>query len=344
MRGLPEQGRSSLPPVRIGADHRRHSTVLHLQERDNAVYVELMHGRGRDRHGSPLLRALVALSVLLLASFLVIRHQLKPIARIQQGVRRMAQGELDRHIDLPGQDDLALLGGSVDAMATRIQAMLDAKRQLLLAISHELRSPLARARVAIELMDASPNRERLREDLDEMQRKIGDILESERLQQHAVLNLTSVELVELVERVAAASEQPIELALPAAPLPIQADATRLEILLRNLISNAIRHGQARGMRIALEHDAQQAILRVSDHGPGIPPQHLDAITEPFFRPDTARTREAGGVGLGLTLVRLIAEAHHGRLQIESNTVASANGVSGTRVTVTLPVRSLPVPS
>ena len=359
--------RTRAPAVRasIARERRREGAVLRIEQGASTVYYRLERPSGhRPRRADGLYAALAAVLLVLLASYLLIRRQLAPIGRIQRGVGRMGEGELDHRIALDGHDDLAELGHAIDAMAARINGMLDAKRQLLLAISHELRSPLARARVATALLPDSRQRERLEADLADMARLIEDLTESERLRTpHAALRREPLELVSLLaEELAPHGLEPTLLDLPEDRLPIVADAARLRVLVRNLVGNALRHGVTAGGRAEVTvtlsrvevptsglsgstapapNDtvsggtgyAGTALLEVADLGPGIDPEQLDAVTEPFHRPDSARTRAGGGVGLGLSLARLVAEAHGGTLRVASD---PAN-VPGTRVSVTLPL-------
>jgi signal transduction histidine kinase len=337
-------------PADIAFDDSHRATVLRVQLSDYTVYYELSRRKGLWRHADFLLLLLLALAGILMLSFLTIRRQLSPIRRIKDGVGKMSLGNLDHRIDLEGSDDLATLGNSIDAMAEHIGAMLDAKRQLLLAISHELRSPLARARVATELLPESVNRERISDDLREMELMITDIMESERLQQnHAILNRQELNLSALVQSVVDGYEEAITTQLPDNPLMASADDARLRILLRNLINNALQHGaptsqtdaagattavKAATVEVCLQSEVELVRIDITDRGPGIAAEHIAAITEPFYRPDASRARATGGFGLGLTLCKLITEAHGGSLHIDSEPESRP----GTRVIVRFPIR------
>ena len=235
----------------VARERRREGTVLRIERGADTVYYRLEPPRGhRPRGGDGLYLGLLAVLAVLLGSYLAIRRQLAPIRRIQRGVRRISDGELGHRLSLGGRDDLAELGRSIDDMAARLGGMLDAKRELLLAISHELRSPLARARVATELLPDSRQRERLEADLADMARLIEDLTESERLRTpHAALHRERLDLVALV----AAELAPHGLAprvvagdggAPPADIVVHADAARLRVLVRNLVGNALRHGRA----------------------------------------------------------------------------------------------------
>jgi signal transduction histidine kinase len=231
--------------------------------------------------------------------------------------------------------------------------MLEAKRALLLAISHELRSPLTRARLNTELLpetaQVNPQRDALLRDLQEMASLITDLLESERLSaKHAALQrepLTPQALVALTQEVIAevlarhpaqpdtGPNTPLNIRLMAdARLPtLTLDTTRIRLLLRNLLDNALRHSAGAPLppELHLRAEGSGIGIQVRDHGPGVPEHQLPHLAQAFFRPDTARTRAQGGVGLGLYLCKLVAQAHGG-------TFAVRNAQPGLAVTVTLP--------
>jgi signal transduction histidine kinase len=233
-------------------------------------------------------------------------------------------------------------------MGADIHQMLEAKRALLLAISHELRSPLTRARLNTELLpetpDVQPSREALLRDLALMRDLVTDLLESERLNTpqaanpHAVLHREPVDLPALVAEVVASlpGNPVVHQTLDATIATRQLDPTRMRLLLRNLLDNALRHntGASQPPVIQLALQAGGAIaITVRDFGPGVPEDQLPQLGQPFFRPDAARTRESGGVGLGLYLCKLVAQAHGGTLTVR-------NAQPGLEICVVLPVLPL----
>jgi signal transduction histidine kinase len=200
--------------------------------------------------------------------------------------------------------------------------MLDAKRALLLAISHELRSPLTRARLNAELVAEGDARDALLRDLGEMRDLITALLENERLAAgHAALQREATDLEELLRGLLAETSSASRLTLKIEPgLPSLAlDRTRMRLLLRNLIDNALRHGGTAATSPVLSlRRAEDAIeMTLRDFGPGVAPQHLERLAEPFYRVDAARQRSTGGVGLGLALCRLVAQAHRGSLTLRN---------------------------
>jgi len=299
---------------------------------------------GRRPHGIGY--ALAALLLLTLMAWLYVRRLLRPLDAIGEGARRFGSGDFSRPIPEPRAekpDELGELAATLNIMGRDIHQMLEAKRALLLAISHELRSPLTRARLNAELLPESAEvqsqREALLRDLQEMATLIGDLLESERLAgRHAALQRepTALDILarevtqELTARHPAAAQVRVKV---DADLPVPTlDPGRMRLLLRNLLDNALRHGGAADLppEVHLRRAVDGGVvIEIRDHGPGVPEAQLPHLAQAFYRPDTARTRGAGGVGLGLYLCRLVAQAHGGTFEVR-------NARPGLSVTVTLP--------
>ncbi len=313
--------------------------VLRNDLGDYQVYFELAQ-KGLERHRTDVLRntLLFALGLLLLC-YLLIRWMLRPVHDIKQGVEQMGRGDLSHRVPVRSDNDLGVLAGSINTMAGDIEKMLDAKRQLLLGVSHELRSPLTRARIAVSLLDDSAKRDSISDDLDEMQTLITEILETERMNTgHAALDVEPSDphslVLSVVNDLDAAS---VVVENQSALTEIQLDVTRVRLLVRNVLNNAITHTpddrpppvvQLRDINTV---SGRYLTISVKDFGDGIAPEHIASVTEPFYRTDSSRTRATGGFGIGLYLCRLIAEAHNGSLGITSTEGA------GTEVTASFPV-------
>lgn len=285
----------------------------------------------------------VTLSLLLLFTALAyrrVRRLLRPLDDIRAGALRFGAGDFAqpiavRHAHHP--DELGELAATINTMAADIQHMLDAKRSLLLAISHELRSPLTRARLNTELLPDTPDvqahREGLLRDLALMRDLVTDLLESERLStRHAALHREAVDLQTLVQDVVDSLDQPVQQDVAPNLPTLQLDAARMRLLVRNLLDNALRHSthapQAPLVQVSATPDGGVR-LSVRDFGAGVPPEQLPQLAQAFYRPDAARSRDDGGVGLGLYLCKLVALAHGGTFDI-------ANAQPGLVITVTLP--------
>ncbi|MGM9486288.1 ATP-binding protein [Ideonella sp. YS5] len=265
------------------------------------------------------------------------QHLFGPLKEIGAGVERFGRGDFSQPIRLRRRDELGELAEQVNTMAADLSGMLDAKRALLLAISHELRSPLTRARLNAELVPDSAERDALLRDLAEMRDLVTSLLESERLAQpHAALQREPTDLAALVQglQTGAFAGRALRVELPPELPPGEVDKTRLTLLLRNLLDNALRHGGEANQppELAARWDGDTLTLSVRDHGPGVAPELLAHLSEPFYRADAARQRATGGVGLGLYLCRLVAQAHGGSLRFEA-------AEPGLRVVVNLPWRA-----
>lgn len=267
----------------------------------------------------------VPLGALLLtaAAYATVRRLFRPLDDIRGGAMRYGGGDFTTPIPIRRHDELGELASQVNAMASGLQGMLKGQRALLLAISHELRSPLTRARLNAELAPPGAERDALLRDLGLMSELIADLLESERLAAGpAALKRENTDLNTLLGNIVAQhfAGQPLRLTLAPDLPPLAVDRARITLLVRNLIDNALKHGgEASPVELATQLDVDGLRLTVRDHGPGVPPDELTRLAEPFYRPDSARARSAGGVGLGLYLCRLVAQSHGAELTLRNAT-------------------------
>ena len=305
-----------------------------LIERQEYAYlfaVDNSFRRGSERrHG--ILFTVLGLIFLLL--FFLIRRMFKPISAMSRQVQRIGEGELEQSLDASARGELATLAAGINQMSERIKSMLDNKSALLLAISHELRSPLTRMRVNLELLEDSDIRQKLIDDVREMDNLVATILESEKLNSgHAPLNLEVCGLHELIAEVVQAQACAGRIDCNLDPVQAEVDPMRFRLLAKNLIDNACQYSDESdaAIELRLAREAGGVVFEVLDHGAGIAAEQLARLTEPFYRPDSARQRDTGGYGLGLYLCQLVASAHGGTLQIESTPG------TGTRVIVRLPL-------
>jgi signal transduction histidine kinase len=303
--------------------HRHHAHFKHsLGARLIAVFIVLactgsviLWSAMDSAYG--LLWAVPALLLVTGIAFGVIRHMVRPLHALALGAEAFRRGEFSHRVPVIHGDEIGDLAVRFNQMAADIQAMLDGKRALLLAISHELRSPLTRARLHAELVGEGESRDALLLELAQMRDLITALLESERLGSgHSALQLSDCDVAALVQEQARPGvEVHIEPDLP----PLRLDRLRLQLCLRNLVQNALRHNDdARGLvQVRLVSDGAGVRITVRDFGPGVPPEALPQLGQPFYRPDAARTRGEGGVGLGLCLCRLVAQAHGSRLELRN---------------------------
>ena len=278
---------------------------------------------------------LLILLVILLVLYYATRRLFSPLDTIKAGVQKFGTGDLEHRISITRKDELGELADSFNTMADDIQQMLDAKRQLLLAISHELRSPLTRTRLAAEMLDDNNNKTQIIHDINEMEALIEELMETERLSsRHTKLNKAKCDIEALINDIVQTwyKNTGIVIRLPETATMLDIDTARIKLLLKNLLDNAFTHTPEGAMppEISLSLKNNHVAVTVTDHGQGVEKQHLPKLTEPFYRVDPSRQRETGGYGLGLYLCKMITQAHGGRLEIESKIG------TGTRVVVKLP--------
>jgi signal transduction histidine kinase len=320
---------------RVEIIHDEHRIMLRLQENDGAILLMTRHRLDSGSLALVIGVTIVTVLLLIALTYHLVKRLFQPIQTIQQSVARFGSGELDHRIPIKRRDELGELANSINSMADEIEAMMEAKRQLLLAISHELRSPLTRARLNAELMQTSEPRDRLIADLQLLEHELAELLETERLgNRHAKLDLQSVEPGQLIDSVIQQhfSTAAISCKHDNDNQSMELDAVRIRLLIKNLLENALRHTPESAHPVQISSQISGQIWRVSvkDYGEGIPQEHLPHLTEPFYRVDKARQRETGGYGLGLYLCRVIVEAHRGSLEIQSKPG------EGTRVNFSLP--------
>ena len=213
-------------------------------------------------------------------------------------------------------------------MLDRIESSAERQRRFVADASHELKSPVAAIRTMLEVADASPGsvsleeltRDLLAEDL-RLERLVADLLVLARTDEDGLaLETVEVDLDDLVAEEAGAATSRFGIAIDETGVEaarVIGDAERLRRLLRNLLDNAARHAAGQ-VWVALERDRGSALLTVSDDGPGIPPGQEERVFERFVRLDTARSRDKGGTGLGLAVVRAIAVAHGGWVEVDES--------------------------
>jgi signal transduction histidine kinase len=294
--------------------------VLHSSVGGYEVFYQVSPPRGGypdSPYNRIILWSIVGILVLI---YLATKMLFRPIEDIQEGVALIGSGHLDYRISRRRNDEFGELADNVNAMADEINKMLEAKRQLLLGISHELRSPLTRSRVHLALMEDSSSKQEVEREIIAMEQMITELLESERLNaRHVSLNRDKVRLDELVrDMVAHEFPRRVEV-MDLAPETGEFDVARMKLLLRNLLQNAVRHSvdPERKPTVSVVAEPGMLSLYVTDSGAGIDADQIPHLTEPFYRADPSRQRKTGGYGLGLYLCKVIVEAHDGRMEIES---------------------------
>lgn len=371
---LPALLPSELSRLRAGRDvlrgHPYFSVVAPIQDRQRKSLLGYLEIAPPHRYRAfsltaisrPLLAVALVLALLALATAPLARRISQPVERLTEAMRRLGAGELSYRIPLVAMtnlhrhrrrsrlDQMQQLLSAWNDMADRIERLLRGQKELLANISHELRSPLARVRVALELLprdgDSDARIAEVEADLLELERLISDVLMSSRLEATGLsARPQEVGLLPLLQEVQdRAGHDPltknsqIQVEVDAS-LTVEADGPLLRRALFNLIENAAKYGAPPILLTAQPSVSRPGVIEiaVTDQGEGIPIADRERVFEPFYRGDKARTphNRTAGFGLGLTLARRVAEAHGGSIEISSLTTEPGRP-QGCRVTLQLP--------
>jgi len=274
------------------------------------------------QRGVGLVVVLVVLFVAVaVGAYPVVRHLTRRLHALKQGMEVFGSGRLDHRVEVSGRDEVAAVAASFNAAAARIEALVRAHQSLLANASHELRSPLARMKMAVSMIEDAPpaQRERLKREIDtnvaELDALVEEVLLASRLD--ALENLEQrepVDVLGLAAEEAARVDATLEASQDAAALNVTGDERLLRRALRNLLENAKRYG-GDDVSVNARRTGGRVELLVCDRGPGVPASLRERIFEPFYRLP-GHAERAGGVGLGLSLVKQIAERHGGSVRCE----------------------------
>jgi two-component system, OmpR family, sensor kinase len=324
-------GRVVIVPLRLGSGPHALAVAHRLPEPGDLLHFGL---------------GLLALTAVALLAVVAISWRVtRPLRQVSRSMDRVAGGDLEHRVEVRGRDEVARMGISFNAMADRVSAMVRSGKELLAGVSHELRSPLARIKVSLELLraDGAPGRhvQSIDDDVDALDALVDELLTASRLDLGtATLRCEPVALAALVEEGAARMQGSRDGA--AAELEIRLDPPDLEVevdralgarLVGNLLENAARYGEGSPVTVTARREGERAVVEVRDRGPGVPEDALGSLFRPFFRVDTSRSRRTGGTGLGLMIARRAVEAHGGE-------IAASNATGGgLAVTFDLPLAS-----
>ncbi len=268
--------------------------------------------------------------------FPIIRRLLKRLENLQRGVKRFGEGDLSVRVPEHGHDEVADLAHQFNAAAARIETLMTAHKSLLANASHELRSPLTRIRMGLEFMGDDPASARakaeIQRNISELDQLVDEILLASRLDSSEVDvgTVESVDLVGLAAEECARIDADLDMQTDGS-LEVQGISKLLRRAVRNLLENARRYSEGE-ITLSLSQENHMAVIRVEDHGPGVPQAQRERIFEKFYRLPGASER-SGGVGLGLSLVRSIAERHGGTVHCEGR----RDGRRGASFVIRLPL-------
>jgi two-component system sensor histidine kinase CpxA len=280
-------------------------------------------------------------------SLLLARYLSAPVGALRQATLRLSDGDLSARVGHPvdrRHDEIGQLARDFDAMAGRLENLVGSQRRLLRDVSHELRSPLARLTVALELARdregarAAEALDRIERETDRLDDLIGQLLLLERLEARSPdAEAVTFDLCDLLNEVvddasfeASSANRSVELE-SRTPCLMQGHPTLVRSAFDNVIRNAVRHtAEESAVEVAIACEEHGAEVTVRDHGPGVPEEHLENLFEPFLRVTDARERSTGGAGLGLAIARRAIEVHDG------NVNARNHPDGGLEVTIRIP--------
>jgi signal transduction histidine kinase len=324
-RGSPPGVRDDFGFGRGGGPPRELDVVVTLPDGGNVQFRADM-----PRAGPPLPRRIfvdLALLTLGLAAvlFVMARTTTRPLTELARAAERVGRGERSAPLRETGARELREATRAFNAMQERLYRYLDSRTRVLAAMSHDLRTPLTRLKLRTESLVDETLREKFNADLDEMQRMVADALNLFKGMNHDE-PLQPVRIGALVDEICgefAEMGTKIEVNGESAE-PVLVRPAALKRCLRNLVSNAAKYGVSPA--ISIEDGANEVAIRVCDDGPGIPPEMLEHVFEPFFRLEGSRSIDTGGVGLGLSIARDIAQGHGGSLTLANR---SPHGLEAT---------------
>lgn len=302
------------------------AATLHLFT--GMVMHPLMHGalHGTEAHRAFMLVVLRLGLVAMVLMALLSVYITAPLRRMSRSMDRIAAGDLEHRVPVRGRDEGAAMGRSFNAMADRVRAMIMGQKELMAGVSHELRSPLTRMKLSLELLRQEPKRidriADLEADIDALDALVEELLLASRIDLRAVpLQRESLDLADLCReawaRVADEAEAQgttLEVRWDEAARWVQGDRSLLVRLLGNLFENAVRHAGPGRVTVTSEPQGDRLRITVGDEGPGVDEADLERLFDPFFRADRSRSRKTGAGGLGLMIVRRAVEAHGGKVQ------------------------------
>lgn len=304
----------------------RYLVVAPIDYAGDKLFLATLVDLGRLHSLSPLSRLSIALVISALVSLGLAALLSRPVRRLRRAAQRLADGDLSVRVGGRGRDEVAALGRDFDIMAERLREMLESQRRLLRDVSHELRSPLARLRIALELAERSDDPAqalaRVEKEADELERLLANLLSLSRLESgQSQLERRQLQLDELLENIVADADfearahgREVRLQVQQA-VSLTGDPVLLRAAIENVVRNAVRHtAENSSVEVTLVAQGPAVVVSVCDRGDGVPEGALEKMFEPFTRIGEARDRDSGGYGLGLAITGQVVAAHSGEVR------------------------------
>lgn len=323
---FPQSGSPSLEPHERSILHGGFTLALHTP--DGWTVVQARQGANARWYAITLSLMAGIFVLLLLPAYWVARRITQPIRLLAEGAAR-ERPERAEPLPLAGPPEVRAVGTAFNHMRARIADYLSERTAMLVAIAHDLRTPMTRLSFRLEQLPEA-TRVKAQADVEEMRVMVTDLLDFMRSGSDSAARVR-IDLSAIIETLAddlADMGQDVAVTASARAV-VRADAGALRRCIGNIVENAVRYGGL--ARIALTVERGRAVVRVEDDGSGVPPDILDRLCEPFYRGEASRNRETGGVGLGLSIARTIADSHGGTLRLANR------AMGGLQATVTLPL-------
>ncbi len=271
-------------------------------------------------HNGMILMLLLLIAGVVFTAHVVLGRALAPLRSLQEGVARLSEGHFDVALPSGASDEFGALTEAFNVMVHRVNEMIRARDQLLLDVSHELRSPLTRLKVALALLPQA-DQKGMAADVAEMDAMITELLEMERLRGGGGIRPERQDLVAVLRDVVTSYRDRapgVQFAADASPIEVEIDPDKLRTVIRNVLENAIKYclPDSAAVQVSVERHDRAVVIRIRDDGPGIPESVRASVFEPFVRADPSRSRKTGGYGLGLSICKRIMEAHGGSIAVE----------------------------
>ncbi|MCW8841025.1 MAG: ATP-binding protein [Gammaproteobacteria bacterium] len=323
-----------LVPIEAGSqrlERGRYLVLAPLALEGNKLFLATLVDTGRLHTLSPTTRLILALLISALVSLGLAAMLSRPIRRLRHAAQTLADGDLNIRVGGRGGDEVAALGRDFDIMAERLREMLESQRRLLRDVSHELRSPLARLRIALELAErsAEPAKSlaRVEKEADELELLLANLLSLSRLESgQSLLERRELSLGELLHAIisdadfeAQAHGRRVTLEM-SQDFMVKGDPVLLRAAIENVVRNAVRYtAEDTTVEVSLAGSGGMLTLQVCDRGEGVPETALERMFEPFTRIGEARDRDSGGYGLGLAITGQVMAAHGGTVNAHNRT-------------------------
>ncbi len=323
---------SNSDTIFFGRFHGRHFAKF-IHEKGTFIFEFAGYDKDEDpRHKWLHLLVLIFLTLIVIGAYFAIKKTLRPIKWLQRGVQEVGRGNLAHLVPENRKDEFGKLAAAFNNMTGQLKQMLNLKQQLLRDVSHELRSPLTRMKVALEFIDDAHDdqvKKSIDADIREVEAMVTAILENARLHHdHSTLEKKSADLTELVQDIVTGYEnRPPGINLrDHSPVVFRFDPDRIKTVITNILENAIKYSSQESKPVAIHLKKEDAWVSVviADNGIGMDKSKLPLVLEPFYRLDKSRSKKTGGFGLGLALCKTIMDAHGGKLEIDSSPGTGTN--------------------